>query len=133
MDEATKAVVRGCSTDSDAERASFPEVVARLAAANVERYHADLWRATKTYYQPSGASDEVACRPVETRFAEAFSPGGVEAAVRASQRGEIRYREFCERIAQAGCVGYFVSLAGRRVVYYGRTGETHVELFPGAT
>jgi hypothetical protein len=26
----------------------------------------------------------------------------------------------------------FVSLAGRRAVYYGRTGDEHVEWFPGA-
>lgn len=32
----------------------------------------------------------------------------------------------------AGCAGYLVSLPGRRVVYYGRTGETHVELIPAA-
>lgn len=31
-----------------------------------------------------------------------------------------------------GCVGYHVSLAGRRAVYYGRSGETHVEQFPPA-
>jgi uncharacterized protein YbcV (DUF1398 family) len=34
--------------------------------------------------------------------------------------------------ADAGCVSYFVSLAGRRAVYYGRTGDEHVEWFPGA-
>jgi uncharacterized protein YbcV (DUF1398 family) len=56
----------------------------------------------------------------------------VEQAVRATQRGEIRYREFCRRIAAAGCVGYFVSLAGRRAVYYGRTIDTYVERFPDA-
>jgi uncharacterized protein YbcV (DUF1398 family) len=52
--------------------------------------------------------------------------------VRAIQRGEFQYLEFCRRITQAGCVGYHVSLAGQRVVYYGRTGEMHVEYFPGA-
>ena len=30
----------------------------------------------------------------------------------------------------AGCAGYFVSIPGKRVVYYGRTGETHVEIIP---
>jgi hypothetical protein len=32
----------------------------------------------------------------------------------------------------AGCVAYMVSLPGRRVVYYGRTGASHVEHFPPA-
>ena len=30
----------------------------------------------------------------------------------------------------AGCAGYIVSFLGRRVLYIGRTAETHVELFP---
>jgi hypothetical protein len=30
----------------------------------------------------------------------------------------------------AGCAGYIVSFLGRRVVYFGRTAETHVEHFP---
>jgi uncharacterized protein YbcV (DUF1398 family) len=47
-------------------------------------------------------------------------------------RQEIAYREFCRQIADAGCVGYFVSLAGPRAVYYGRTGDERVEWFPGA-
>jgi uncharacterized protein YbcV (DUF1398 family) len=50
--------------------------------------------------------------------AAAFAANGVAAAVRAIQQKKIGYREFCERIAQAGCVGCMVSLAGRRAVYY---------------
>jgi uncharacterized protein YbcV (DUF1398 family) len=44
----------------------------------------------------------------------------------------IDYHAFCERIAAGGCVGYFVSLAGRRALYYGRTGDTYIEPFPAA-
>jgi uncharacterized protein YbcV (DUF1398 family) len=62
---------------------------------------------------------------------EDFSAEGVEKAVRAIQRQEIGYRKFCRLIADAGCVGYFVSLTGRRAVYYGRTGDEDVEWFPG--
>ena len=36
------------------------------------------------------------------------------------------------RAAEAGCVGYMAFMAGRRVVYYGRTGDSHVEWFPDA-
>jgi uncharacterized protein YbcV (DUF1398 family) len=60
----------------------------------------------------------------------AFSAEGVAHAVGATQAGQIKYRAFCRQIAAAGCAGYFVSLPGRRAVYYGRTGETHVEHFP---
>ena len=56
----------------------------------------------------------------------------VEAALRAIQRGAISYTTFCDRIAEAGCVGYFVSLKGKRALYYGRTNDVFVEWFPGA-
>lgn len=123
-------VVQECTDASDHERVSFPEVVAKLAGAGVERYHADLLRAEKTYYLPSGESQCVHAAPIVTVPPAAFTADGVAAAVRAIQRQQIKYREFCERIAQAGCVGYIVSLAGRRAVYYGRTGDSYVEPFP---
>lgn len=125
------ATVIECTAASDAERMSFPEVVDRLARAGIERYHADLVRAEKTYYLPGGASRVVPSKPTATRPAAAFSAAGVEAAVRAIQAQRIGYGEFCARITAAGCVGYTVSLAGRRAVYQGRTGETYVEPFPG--
>ena len=48
------------------------------------------------------------------------------------QAGLIKYRAFYTRIAEAGCAGYLVSLSGRRAVYYGRSAEMNVELFPPA-
>ena len=40
------------------------------------------------------------------------------------------YKGFCSKVAAAGCAGYIVSFSGRRALYLGRTGETHVEYFP---
>lgn len=127
-----KAVAEECTQGSDEERLAFPEVVMKLAAAGFERYHADLVRDDKIYYLPDGDSVTLAAHRVATTPAMAFSASGVDAAVRAIQGGKIKYREFCDRIAQAGCVGYVVSIAGRRAVYYGRTGEMHIEPFPAA-
>jgi uncharacterized protein YbcV (DUF1398 family) len=132
MDARTREIAEECTAASDAERISFGEVVMKLMQAGFERYHTDLTRDQKTYYLPDGQSYVVPNAAVEGPKAARFSPESVDAAVRAIQRNEIQYREFCTRIAAAGCVGYFVSLAGRRAVYYGRTGETHVEHFPAA-
>ncbi len=49
-----------------------------------------------------------------------------------SQRGEHSYGDFLRKTMAAGCVGYFVQIAGRRALYFGRNGESHVELFPSA-
>lgn len=131
MDPTVKSSIENCTRASDDGSASFPEIVARLASVGVERYHADLTRAEKIYYLPSGESHAVPDAALRVAPEAAFAAAGVDAAVRASQARQIDYREFCRRIAAAGCVGYLVSLAGRRAVYYGRTGETHVEPFPG--
>jgi uncharacterized protein YbcV (DUF1398 family) len=125
-------VMQECTEASDQERITFPEVVMKLMQAGVERYHADLLRAEKVYYLPSGESYRVPAAPVQATPASAFAADGVAAAVRAIQQQKIQYREFCERIAQAGCVGYIVSMVGRRAVYYGRTGDSYVEPFPAA-
>jgi uncharacterized protein YbcV (DUF1398 family) len=125
-------IMQECTDASDQERISFPEVVMKLMQAGVERYHADLLRAEKIYYLPSGESHRVAAAAVGTTPAPSFAADAVAAAVRAIQQRKIQYREFCERIARAGCVGYMVSLAGRRAVYYGRTGDCYVEPFPAA-
>lgn len=125
------AVVTECTAGSDAGRLTFPQVVGMLVTAGVERYHTDLCRAEKTYYLPDGTSLVVAGAEPAATPAIGFSAAGIDAAVRAVQAGKLTYEQFCVRIAEAGCVGYHVSLAGRRAVYYGRTGEMHVEMFPG--
>jgi uncharacterized protein YbcV (DUF1398 family) len=132
MDAQVKDVVVEATRASDEERVTFGEVVLKLMQAGVERYHADLLRGEKTYYLPGGESEVVAGDPTSVMPAHEFSASGVEAAVRDIQGGKIQYRAFCARIAGAGCVGYHVSLVGQRAVYYGRTGDSHVEWFPGA-
>lgn len=132
MDTPVQQVMRDCTRASDEDSLSFPEVVARLAAAGVERYHADLCRAEKIYYLPDGGSLAVAAAPPAVAPAFEFSAAAVDAAVRAIQARTLTYKAFCDRIAAAGCVGYHVSIAGRRAVYYGRSGESHVEPFPAA-
>jgi uncharacterized protein YbcV (DUF1398 family) len=131
MDAHVRDLVREMTRASDEERILFPEVVRTLMEAGIERYHADLVCATKTYYLPDGGFEEVRCHEVRPP-ARQFSATAVASAVHATQSQEIKYRVFCERIAAAGCVGYFVTFAGRRAVYYGRNADTHTEWFPDA-
>lgn len=132
MEAQVKDVMMECTKGSDEERLTFPQVVMKLMAAGVEQYHADLRRAEKTYYMPNGESAVIASLPVEAAIPADFSPRGVEAAVRAIQAGKLGYKAFCEEIAEAGCSGYFVCLAGRQAIYFGRSGDCYVEPFPGA-
>jgi len=132
MDTNITSLMEACTTGSDQERMTFPQVVMQLIDAGVERYYADLSRSEKIYFMPNGESHLTPCKHITQKPAMAFSAEGVETAVRAIQSQSIKYQEFCTRIALAGCIGYIVSLSGRRVVYFGRTGDMHVEHFPRA-
>lgn len=132
MDQKTKQVIRECSKGSLDGSMAFPEVVAKLAEVGCEQYHADFRRQEKTYYMPDGENHAEAL-PVGSRsIAAAFSPHHVVAALRTIQAGRITYVEFLKRIIEAGCVGYFVNIAGQRAIYLGRGGDMYVEYFPAA-
>lgn len=133
MDPITHTVLTECIAASREERMTFPQILGKLAAVSIERYHTDLVRGENTYYLSTGESQSLPMGKELGAPAAAFSAAGVESAVRATQSGQIRYNEFCRRVLQAGCAGWQVSMLGKRVVYYGRTGETHVELFPTKT
>ena len=125
------AVMKECKDLSLAGKIPFPEVVRRLHAVGVERYHVDLTRDETTYYLSCGES-HVFATGGPSGAAGPFDAAAVAGAVRAIQRGEIVFPEFLRRIAAAGCVGYFTQIDGRRVQYVGRTGDMHVEPFPSA-
>lgn len=130
MDAGHTAVMREGVALSLQARITFPEVVRRLIGIGVERYHADYGRLEKTFYMPDGQSLVVPMEHPALPVADAFSAAGVEGAIRAIQRGEIDYPRFLTRTAEAGCVGYFVLLAGQQAQYFGRRGEVHIEPFP---
>jgi uncharacterized protein YbcV (DUF1398 family) len=132
MDAAKIAVIQDCASRSIAGTITFPEVVHALTGIGVERYHADYSRHEIAYYMPNGESLIVATPHSPEPIAETFSPKAVEAAIRQSQRGEIVYTEFLQKTMAAGCVDYFVQITGRRVLYFGRNGDLHLEPFPSA-
>ncbi len=110
----------------------FPTIVGRLMEAGFEGYTVDYRRGTTTYYLPDGDSIALANPLPAEPVAAAFLPQVVAEAVREAQSlaPGYSYKGFCRKVTQAGCAGYIVSFLGRRVVYLGRTAETHVEHFP---
>ncbi len=133
MEAKLSQVMHECAQGSHSGQLTFPEVVGRLAAVGVERYHADYSRQEITYYLANGDSHVVSAAFERYPAALEFSPSQVEAAVRQSQRNEHTYSDFVRKSMEAGCIGYFVQIAGRRVLYFGRNGEIHVELFPATS
>ncbi|HEY5777883.1 MAG TPA: DUF1398 family protein [Terrimicrobiaceae bacterium] len=112
---------------------SFPEVVSKLLAAGVEYYHVDYVGMRKTFYSGGG---ETVVTPITYEglppVAAEFSADSLCAAIVDSQRHGQHYRDFTRRAMEAGVQGYFAFLRGKRVTYWGRTGDQHTEWFPGA-
>ncbi|MBB3592062.1 uncharacterized protein YbcV (DUF1398 family) [Rhizobium sp. BK529] len=132
MDAQQRIVAEECTAASEKDRMSFSQVLGALAGAGFEGYFTDLRRAVKIYYLPDGGNIEIATGGETPPVADVFDSAAIAEAVRWAQAAEAdySYKGFCERIMAAGCMGYLVSLLGRRAVYFGRTGETYVEHFP---
>jgi uncharacterized protein YbcV (DUF1398 family) len=126
--DVARATLEGSETDT----MSFPESVKMLMGAGLDGYAVDFRRAARIYYRPNGETLELQTQSTAP-IAERFDGAIVKAAIREAQvqAAGYTYRGFCDKVAAAGCAGYLVSLIGKRVLYYGRSGETHTEYFPG--
>ncbi|MGA7291788.1 MAG: DUF1398 family protein [Terriglobales bacterium] len=111
---------------------AFPDVVRTLIGEGVESYRADLVRREETFYMPDGATFVEKMDFASTPIAENFSAPDLIAAIRDSQAGRCKYREFLNRAVRAGVTSYVTYLSGKKVIYFGRKGEFHVEEFPKA-
>jgi len=108
----------------------FPEVVQRLLEAGVESYLVDFALAQKTHYGVDGSTHVVAMILKPGPVAAEFDAAALMAAIRGAQADTVRYPEFVQRATAAGVIGYWAYLTGKKVVYFGRKGEQHVEEFP---
>lgn len=128
-----KDVARATLEGAESETMTFPEGVKMLMEAGFDGYAVDFRRSIRTYYRPDGEALELKTEPTSVSVAEGFDAGTVRAAIREAQEQVpgYTYAGFCNKVAAAGCAGYVVSFPGKRVLYYGRTAETHTEIFPG--
>ena len=108
----------------------FPEVVRRLTEVGVESYFVDFAEGRESFYASNGESYAGEMSLPCDRVAEAFSSTGIVATIRGAQADTIRYPEFVKRSTAAGVIAYWAFLAGKKVIYFGRKGEMHVEEFP---
>ena len=129
-----KDIARNCLAGAETGAMTFPQIVGMLMNAGFDGYSVDLRSRTATYYLKSGEALTLDATLAPTPVAEAFDAGSVREAIREAQ-GLVpgyTYKGFCAKVAGAGCAGYLVSFPGKRVLYFGRTGETHTEYFPGS-
>jgi len=128
-----KEIARDCLEGAESGTMTFPQIVGTLMNAGFDGYAVDLRRMTATYYLANGEAVELNMAWASAPVAESFDAATVRAAIREAQTlvPGYTYKGFCAKVAAAGCAGYLVSFPGKRVLYFGRTAETHTEYFPG--
>ncbi|HET6206598.1 MAG TPA: DUF1398 family protein [Terracidiphilus sp.] len=109
---------------------TFPQVVMGLLEIGVESYFVDFAAAQKTHYLANGTIHIERMILEPGAIAADFDGAGLVAAIRGAQADTVRYPEFVQRSTAAGVIGYWAFLTGKRVIYFGRKGEQHIEEFP---
>jgi uncharacterized protein YbcV (DUF1398 family) len=132
MDTKQQAIARQCLEGAENGTMTFPQIVGALIEADFDGYLVDLRLGQATYYLPDSEGLELPTHGSAVAIAAGFDTGVVQAAIREAQAlvPGYTYKGFCDTVKRAGCAGYMVSFPGRRVLYFGRTAETHVEHFP---
>ncbi|MEJ8307635.1 DUF1398 domain-containing protein [Agrobacterium larrymoorei] len=132
MDAERMTVAQACLKAAHDGSLSFPEIVGRLIAAGFEGYAVDYRAHTQTYYLPDADSITLDSPAAVEAIAATFDATEIKRLIVWAQANpsDYSYVTFSQRAMGAGCAGYLVSFSGRRVLYYGRTAETHVEVFP---
>ena len=132
MNEHQKQIAKQCKQGAENNTMDFPEIVMTLIQAGFDRYIVDFCTSTATYYLPNGDYVTLDFQGIETAVPELFNVDSIKKAIYVAQTKaeNYTYTWFCETIMSAGCTNYLVSFVGKRVVYFGRTGDTHIEHFP---
>jgi uncharacterized protein YbcV (DUF1398 family) len=127
-----EAIAKKCLDGAESNSMTFPQVVTTLLRAGFEGYSVDFRRGMVAYYSPSGKTVEFSGGKPTLPVAAEFDATAVKEAIREAQTlvSAYTYKGFIAKVAGAGCAGYMVSFLGRRVLYFARTAETHVEHFP---
>jgi len=118
--------------ETQAGQLIFPEVVRRLLEVSVESYFCDAATMQETLYLRDGQTHIAKMTLPHLPIAEEFSAEGIVAAIRGAQSDTIRYPEFMKQPAASGVIAYWAFLTGKKVIYFGRQGEMHIEEFPRA-
>jgi uncharacterized protein YbcV (DUF1398 family) len=125
-----KQVIHEVALATQRGKMTFPQVVEGLLEAGVESYLVDFATGQKTHFLSDGTT---LCVPMildPGPISAVFSSADVVAAIRGAQADTVRYPEFVKRSTAAGVIGYWAFLTGKRVIYFGRKGEQHIEEFP---
>lgn len=132
MTEVAQNIAQECLDAAYNGTRNFPEIVGTLIQNGFESYRIDYMRHVATYFLSDDSSFELSMPNSEIAVSKTFDATAVQNAIKEAQQQVegYTYKGFCEKVMKAGCAGYIVSFLGKRVLYFGRTAETHIEHFP---
>ena len=132
MEAPLKSLAQRCLQAAKADTMTFPEIVRALSDGGFESYIVDYRRSTAVYFTADGDSIILEGPSAGEAVAPRLDVEALGEAIREAQTlaPGYTYLGFCAKAKQAGCAGYMVSFTGRRALYFGRDGVTHVEHFP---
>lgn len=132
MDAQMQAIAQECLEGAQSNSMTFPQVVSTLMRAGFEGYSVDFRKGMVAYYSSAGEAVEFSGAKPDLPVAANFNASTVKEAIREAQAltPGYSYEGFINKVAKSGCAGYMVSFLGRRVLYFSRSAETHLEYFP---
>ncbi len=132
MNKDQQNIARECLDGAYSGALDFPQIIGKLMENGFEGYSMDFRAHQASYYSLDGECLSLDIPESSVNIAAEFNVSGVQAAIQKAQANEAGYTYlgFLEEVKASGCAGYIVSISGKRVVYYGRTAEMHVEHFP---
>lgn len=109
----------------------FPVLAEVLRQAGVNMNRWTLPSCQSVYLMNEGAVVQQGT-PLVTGVHEIpqFNRDALITALRTDQEGRGTFPEFLQSAWKAGVVGYDVDFSGRKVTYYGSTGESYLEEYP---
>jgi uncharacterized protein YbcV (DUF1398 family) len=126
----SKQVIHELALATQQGKMTFPQVVKGLLDVGVESYLVDFATKQKIHYLSDGTTHTVPMILDPGPISAEFSSADLVAAIRGAQADTVRYPEFVKRSTAAGVIGYWAFLTGKRVIYFCRKGEQHIEEFP---
>lgn len=120
--------IRAAKRRASSGRFRYPAYASLLANAGVASYTVDVATRKTEYFGSKGERHGEAGGTARV-VAAAWDGTALHEAIRASQRGELEYPAFMDRLAAAGIASYEARVRDRVVVYEGH-GQTFTEAIP---
>jgi uncharacterized protein YbcV (DUF1398 family) len=109
----------------------FPVLAEVLRQAGVQMNRWSLPSCQSVYLMKEGSVVQQGA-PLLTGVQEIpkFDRDALMSALRTDQEGRSTFPEFLQAVWKAGVIGYDADFIGRKVIYYGATGESYMEEYP---